>query len=429
MLACVTAHHRVTPLPILEKLASDHDGIAEQLVAEFDCVNGAIVVATCNRFEAYLDLEEPLSPASEIGFEIVLEQLSERSGVPLAELEPSLQVHTGMRAVEHLFAVASGLESVVVGETEIAGQVRTALEQARRAGTTSRDLERAFQQASQTSRGVRAATGLETVGRSLAELALELASSRIDSWETARVVLIGTGQYARVAVAALRRRGARDIAVHSRSGRAAAFGIPRGLTPLEHEEAPAALAAADVIVTCSTRDIVVEAADHASTRDRFAQRHPQLIVDLGLPRNVDPAISTLPEITLLDLETVRLHAGLDEFAVSDDARALVSHATDTFAAESRELDAVPAISALHRHMADILDAEVARSAARGEGPEVAAALRHLAGVLLHEPTVRAREHARAGQAERVDAALETLFDVTVDRSERRGRGSLDAAAG
>ena len=132
---------------------------------------------------------------------------------------------------------------------------------------------------------------------------------------------------------------------------------------------------------------------------------------------------------MLDLETVRLHAGLDEFAVSDDARALVSHATDTFAAESRELDAVPAISALHRHMADILDAEVARSAARGEGPEVAAALRHLAGVLLHEPTVRAREHARAGQAERVDAALETLFDVTVDRSERRGRGSLDAAAG
>ena len=102
----------------------------------------------------------------------------------------------------------------------------------------------------------------------------------------------------------------------------------------------------------------------------FALEYPVdiAIVDLGLPRNVDPAISTLPEITLLDLETVRLHAGLDEFAVSDDARALVSHATDTFAAESRELDAVPAISALHRHMADILDAEVARSAARGEGP-------------------------------------------------------------
>lgn len=428
MLACVTAHHRVTPLPILEKLAADHEGIAAQLVAEFDCVTGAVVVATCNRFEAYLDLEEPLTAASEIGFEIVLEQLSERTGVPLAELEPSLQIHTGMRAVEHLFAVAAGLESVVVGETEIAGQVRTALEDARRAGTTSRDLERAFQQASQTSRGVRAATGLESVGRNLAEFALELASSRVDSWESARVVLIGTGRYARVAVAALRRRGARDISVHSRSGRAAAFGIPRGLTPLEHHEAPAALATADVIITCSTGDIVLDGASHASTRDLVAARQPQLIVDLGLPRNVDPAIQTLPEITLLDLETVRLHAGLDEFAVSDDARALVSHATSAFAAESRELDAVPAISALHRHMAGILDAELARSAARGEGPEVAAALRHLAGVLLHEPTVRAREHARAGEAERVDAALATLFDVTVDRSERRRHTDLEADA-
>lgn len=409
----------MAPLPLLERLQSAYDGTARHLVEEFECVAGAVVIATCNRFEAYLDLEEPITASGDLALEMIVDALVDRTGVAREELAPHLQVHSGLRGVEHLFSVAAGLESVVVGETEIAGQVRDALERARAEGTTSSDLERAFQQAAQTSRGVRAATGLESVGRSLAEVALELAGSRLVSWADARVVLVGTGRYARVAVAALRRRGVVDIAVHSPSGRAAAFGTPRGLRVLDPADAPAAFGAADVIVTCSTADIVLDRATLAAARaGRTAGTGELLVVDLGLPRNVDPRVAELADVTLIDLETVRLHAGLDEFAAAGDARELVSHATAAFAEQTRELDAAPAIAALHRHVAALLDAEVERAAARGEGPEVAAALRHFAGVLLHEPTLRARALARAGETGRLDDALDALFELDVERPAR-----------
>jgi glutamyl-tRNA reductase len=406
VLVCVTASHGVMPLDILEQLADTGDAVARTLVDGYEAVDGAVVVATCNRFEAYLDLEEPLSPAADLALEMVLDELAQRTGLAPEQLGSGFRVHSGLNVVEHLFSVATGLESVAVGETEIAGQVRQALEGARRGGTTSRDLERAFQQASQTSRGVRAATGLDKAGRSLVQLALDLAASRIGDWPGTRVVLVGTGRFAKVVVAGLRRRGVHDIAVHSPSGRAAAFAIPRGLQPLTAEQAPEALAEADVIVTASGAGVVV----HPSQLGR----REQLVIDLGLPRNVDPAVGALADVTLLDLETVRLHAPLDEFATTDDARELVRAATRDYADEQREQQAAPAIAALHRHVAAVLDAEVARSAARGDGPEVAAAMRHLVGVLLHEPTMRAREFARDGDAARFTEAVEAMFPVVVE---------------
>jgi glutamyl-tRNA reductase len=140
----------------------------------------------------------------------------------------------------------------------------------------------------------------------------------------------------------------------------------------------------------------------------------QLIIDLGLPRNVDPDVATVPGVELLDLETIRIHAPLEELNATSDARSLVGKAARKFSAVAEEQSLAPAVVALRSHVFDILDAEIERAHARGDSsPETEAALRHLAGVLLHTPMVRSRELARAGEQQAYLDGLDALFGLTV----------------
>ncbi len=401
MLLCLTANHRNASLDVLERLSQGAPIATRALVHDELFVSGAVVLATCNRFEAYLDIDEPLTGGEAVAVESVVEAMAEASDVPVDVLRSSVAVHQGADAAAHLFAVTSGLESVVVGEDEISGQVRRALDAARADGTTSGELERLFQKATHTSRGIRNRTGLRGTHRSLVRFALELASSRIADWSAARVVVVGTGRYAARTVEAVRARGAHDLRVFSPSGRASAFAAKHGLAPVE--DFASAAAEADVVITC-TADAVVHA-------DAFTPGHRVLVIDLGLPRNVDPEVGRVEAVELLDLETIRLHAPLEEFSAHSDARAIVGDAATEFAADRA---AGPAITALRTDVLGIVEAEIARARARGAGDETEAALRHLAGVLLHRPSVRIRELAVDGRLDEVHAALETLHGLTIE---------------
>ncbi|HEY9423393.1 MAG TPA: glutamyl-tRNA reductase, partial [Microterricola sp.] len=182
MLLCLTANHRNASLDILERLSVGAPSATRALVDEELFVSGAVVLATCNRFEAYLDIDEPLTGGEAVALESVVEAMSSAAGVSPEHLRASVTVHQGAAAAEHLFAVTSGLESMVVGEDEISGQVRRAVETARADGLTSGELERLFQKATHTSRGVRNSTRLRGAHRSLVRFALELASSRVADW-------------------------------------------------------------------------------------------------------------------------------------------------------------------------------------------------------------------------------------------------------
>ena len=404
MLICLTASHRNASFDLLEKLSIGAPSAASTLVDANDFVGGAVVLATCNRFEAYVDVDEPLTAAASVAVEATISTMSEASGVEPDEMRENVRVITGDEVVEHLFAVSAGLESVVVGEDEISGQVRRSLEQARTRGTTSSDLERLFQKASHTSRGVKARTNVGGAGRSLVRLALELASSRVTDWAEARVLIVGTGQYAATTVTALRDRGARDLGVWSRSGRAEWFGLKHDLAA--HADLAEAIAWSDVLITCTSTTEPVVTPDVVDARRR-------LVIDLGLPRNVDPLVAEVDGVDLLDLETISLHAPLAELTAADDARALVTSAAAEFQASASEQSLTPAVVALRRHVFDLLDAEIERARSRGDSSErTEAALRHLAGVLLHTPSVRARELAREGRGEDFRDGLEALFGLT-----------------
>jgi glutamyl-tRNA reductase len=409
VLLCLTANHRNASFDLLEKLSLAAPDAVSALVDSTDVVLGAVVLATCNRFEAYLEIADGSATKAA---DAVVDVMSRVSDVPSSELRDAVTVLTRDEVVTHLFAVTSGLESVVVGEDEIAGQVGRALQRARSDRTTSGDLEQLFQRATQTSRGVKTRTSVGVAGRSLVRLALELASSRVPDWSLTRVLIVGTGQYAATTVAALRDRGATMLSVYSPSGRGDAFGLKYGLT-VERDLAGAMLGA-DVILTCTATTVIGTSAIIGTER--------RLVIDLGMPRNVDPAIVSLPGIELLDLETISLHAPVEELTATADARELVSDAAARYSAE-RSIE--PAVVALRSHIFELLESEIERANKRGAGPETEAALRHLASVLLHTPSVRAREAALDGQGERFIAGLDAVFGIA---SELATDDSQDSAA-
>ncbi len=388
------------------------------------------MLATCNRFEAYLDVDEALSTRLDSAADLVFSTLAGSVGEDAATLRASAKLLQGEAAIRHLFAVSSGLESVVIGEDEISGQVQRALTTARDEHTTSSSLERVFQRAARTSREVRQATDLGGAGRSLVRLALDLASSRVSDWSTMSVLVVGTGRYAATSIAALRARGAVDIRVFSATGRAETFAARYGVRA-EHE-LPAAIASADIVLTCTAK-YTVTVADIPDAGANVALAPPRrLIIDLGLPRNVAPAVAELPGVELLDLELLALHAPLSELGAG--AQELVASAAAEFEAE---VDAAPGIVAFRGHIFAALEAELVRLRARG-GDSISStnqqaalrteeALRHLAGVLVHGPSVRARELASEGRIAEFEAALESIYGLQVEQSPAEIRAD-DATA-
>ncbi|GAB3604901.1 glutamyl-tRNA reductase [Conyzicola nivalis] len=399
MLLCLTANHQNASFDLLEKLSIGAPAAASDLVAGSAFVSGAVVLATCNRFEAYLDIDEPLTGSSAVAVESTIDAMSSASGVLPEELRKSVKVITGDAVAGHLFSVTAGLESVVVGEDEISGQVGRALEAARVSGTATSTLDTLFQTATRTSREVKNHTALGGAGRSLVRLALELASSRVTDWSKTRVLLVGTGQYAATTLGALRDRGATDVRVFSPSGRAAKFASKYGI---EFETSLSeAIADSDVVLTC-TSTLAITPADVPNDNRR-------LVIDLGLPRNVDPAVATLAGVELLDLDLISRHAPVEALTAATDARALIGDAAASYLSAAT---VEPAIVAFRSHVFDLLDAEIERAQRRsGDSTDTVAALRHLAGVLLHGPSVRARTLAREGRGGEFVAALDALYGI------------------
>lgn len=427
VLLCVSLSHRTADFALLERLPDAAD--ARRLAADLPQVRGTVPLATCNRLEFYLDVSgpEPTSasiaeargPGSTATTEAVLQrlltELSTRTRLPLSDLCEAARTMTGTRVAAHLFAVASGLDSVVLGEDEIAGQVRRSLQDARDQSSTSPALESLFQMAQSTSREVKNTTALNAAGRSLVRLGLDLAESRMGDWSRARVLLIGTGAYAAATWSALRERGVQQIQVASPSGREQVFAQRHGVYAVPHRQLVAALARADLVIA-ATRGRAL--GQEQLVQARPGSTRPLVIIDLGLPANVDREVVELPDVELLDLETISLHAPVQDLHAGAQARELIEAATIDFTRRRAIAAAGPVISAYRTHMQGVLEGELERLTSRGtRTPETERALRHFAGVLVHGPTARSRELAADGRLEEVAQAMRTLYGLEVPGAE------------
>jgi glutamyl-tRNA reductase len=415
VLLVLVAKYRDLDIESAARLHSVSSQLARHLLASSSAVSGSVVLSTCSRFEIYCEV----SPTADVDTACsdALDSVCLCTGLPVALLS-SLFEHThGESATEHLFAVAAGLDSVVAGEREVAGQVRRALAEAQAAGTASGRLIRLFQAAARTRKDVGGRTALSSTSRSIASVALDLAAagSGHPALSDVSVVLFGTGAYAACIAEILRSRRCSTTSVFSQSGRAEAFVAARGGAALTARELPAAIARADIIIGCSGTESRIGAAQLAAWREEAAR--PLTVIDLAPSHDFDPQVADLPGIDLITLESVRLAAPPADAEALRLAGALVRQAARRF--EEREAIRIvdTAIVALRRHIHQVLDAETERVTKQhgcgATAEDVNFALRRIVRRLLHIPTVRARELATAGRQDDYAAALEALFGLSV----------------
>lgn len=374
-------------------------------------VDGAVVLSTCNRYEVYLDAGEQAArdAASLIG--------------------PNVAVYSGLDAARHLFEVASGLDSMVVGEREIVGQVRQALTEARRDGTTSPLLEQTMQGALRTSREVAVKTDISRAGRSIVSVALDMAGAvacergqyewediygpsipRTD-WTGINVLLVGTGAYAGATVAALNERGASSVRVWSQTGRGPQFATDHYI-----DHSPTLdLAWPDVIVFCRGTGSPVLTAE--MVKEAKKSRGPLTLVDLARSRDVETEVKDIEDVTLIDLETVRRHVPAAGACDMDQARAIVNDGLAKLDSVilGRTID--PLVVAVRDMVSVELEKELRKLPAAGEIPAEAAirALQRFAAAVAYHPSRAAQNAAKEGRGEEYHRAAELVFGIELPK--------------
>ena len=422
--------HKSAPVATLERAAVSGDTLTKLLrdVVQAEPVAEAFVVSTCNRVEVYADVDR-----FHAGVTAICELLARHCGVPSHELTQYLYVHYEDRAVSHLLAVAAGLDSMVIGEDQILGQVRSAVKLAAEHGTAGRVLGELGQLALRTGKRARAETGIGRAGLSLLSAAVELAATSLgpagpDALAGRDVLIVGAGSMSALAAATAARSGAASIVVANRTREHAerlAASVSTTVTTTVTRTAgladlPAALAAADVLISCTG------AAEHVITHDMVSAAltarkapAPLVIMDLAMPRDVEPAAASLPGVVLIGMDQLSGHAT----AIRDDDVAAVRAILEAeLAAYQSAVDAArvaPTVVALRAKAAKVVDAELARLAGRlstdglsGHAlDEIAQTVRRVVDKLLHAPTVRVKELAGSPGGEEYAAALRVLFDL------------------
>ena len=408
--------HHTAPLELLERSLLDQVR-AEKLLrdlVETGQVAEAAVIATCNRLEIVAEVDR-----FHAGVDAVCDRLALHTGVRLDELRAHLYVHYEERAVRHVFTVAAGLDSMVVGETQILGQVRAALSLAQDAGTVARSLHELFRQAIHVGKRVQAETDVSRTGRSLVDLGLAAAASALDGLAGRTVVVVGAGTMSSLAAHALRRAGVGTLLIANRSAdRATRLAAAVGGEVLATGALTEALRLVDLVVSCtaSTSHVIRVDALDAAMQARAGRR--LALVDLALPRDVEPGAADLPGVHLTTLGTL-LTGGPGPTGVGLDsvlaARAIVADEVVTFLGALRAARVAPTVVALRSMAAQVVAAELARLEGRlpdldpAELDEIQITVRRVVDKLLHAPTVRVKELASDDAGPDYERALRHLF--------------------
>ncbi|GAA2552277.1 glutamyl-tRNA reductase [Pseudonocardia hydrocarbonoxydans] len=414
--------HRSAPVEVLERAAVSGPDVAKLLdeMVRAEHVSEVMMLSTCNRIEVYAVVD-----AFHGGLADVSAVLSRHSGMPLAELTEHVYVHYAGSAVQHLFAVSAGLDSMVVGEAQILGQLRSAYATADGSGTVGRALHELAQQALRVGKRVHASTGIDTAGASVVSEALVDAARALGGdLAGTRAVLVGAGAMGSLAAAHLRRAGAAEIVVLNRSAEraehlaatTAGFGTPSRAGTLD--ALAAELAGADVMVACTGAiGTVVERSVVASAVATRGGR-PLAVCDLGLPRDVDAGVAALPGVTVVDLIALqaRLSTGERGTAVAQ-AQQLVADEAQAYLAAQRSAAVTPTVTALRRRASDVIDAELLRLDAKLPDlddrvrEEFGRSVRRVVDKLLHTPTVQIKRLAEGPDGTSYAEALRELFEL------------------
>ena len=426
--------HRSAPVAVLEQLFADESDqikLVEGLL-QAPLVTEVMLLSTCNRVEVYAVVDAFHGGLSAIG-----QVLAEHAGMSMGELTKHAYVRYSEAAVEHLFAVTSGLDSAVIGEQQVLGQVRRAYATAEANRTVGRVLHDLAQRALAVGKRVHSETSIDAAGASVVSVALHVAAERLYRPELGpsytalagrTATVIGAGSMGALTAAHLVRLGVSQINVVNRSlpraQRLAEIIAEQGVNAqaMTLDQLPAALATADLAVSCTgaVRPVVTLADVHhalaTAPRDELAQ--PLVMCDLGMPRDIDPAIAGLPGVTVIDMDRVQREPSARAAAAdAEAARSIVAAEVAAYLAAQRVAEVTPTVTALRQRAADVVEAELLRLENRLPGldgdqrDEVARTVRRVVDKLLHAPTVRIKQLAGAPGGDTYAEALRELFEL------------------
>ncbi|QGN33812.1 glutamyl-tRNA reductase [Microlunatus sp. Gsoil 973] len=401
----VSVSHKTTSFEVLGRLAMDADASAKlaESLTRSEHIDEAVVLSTCNRTEVYAEVGR-----FHAGLDEITEQLAEATGVATTVLRGICSVYFDEGAVAHTFNVSGGLDSMVIGENQILGQVRAALSGSQQVGTVGTVLNSLFQQGIRVGKRVQTETAIGSAGRSMVTAALRQYQSLAGSLDGVRVAVVGAGSMASLAARTVAAEGADVTAVNRTFDRAVRLADAIGGHARPLADLPAVLAGSDLVISCTgARDLVL-------TSGLIADTPLRAVIDLALPADAEPAIAEV--VPLINLDRL-LRAGDDSVSTAevDAARELVRLEVHDFLARRRASQVTPTVVALRSMAAEVTESELRRLDGRlpdlddRQRAEIAKTVRRVVDKLLHQPTVRVQEFAaNQGQVDYA-AALRELF--------------------
>ena len=411
----VGASHRSASVELLERLTLDFDAASKlrEGALQTPHVTEALVLATCNRVEIYAEVDRFHGSVEDLTALLVA-----HADLPSERVLAALYVHYDEAAVAHLFSVATGLESMVVGEGQILGQVREALRRGQDDETVGPALNSLFQQGLRVGKRAHFETDIDRAGQSLVSVSLEEAARTIGPMEGARVLIVGAGSIAALAAASVRRAGASQIVISSRTpAKAERLAVLVGGRSAGLDELGVELSRCDLVISCTGATGTVVSADLIA--DAMVRRQvgtPLAIIDLALPHDVEPSAADLPDVFLVSLKTLAepVHNGS---AAEDVAaiKAIVAGEVAAFTAARDAATVAPTVVALCTMATNVVATELERLWGRVDeltGPqrdEIIQTVRRVADKLLHEPTVRVKQFAGRAPESSYAEALAELF--------------------
>lgn len=414
-------NHHTAPLAIREQVAFQPERLVQALIelVRTAPVREAAIVSTCNRTELYCSTDSP---------EAAADWLAQHHRLPLRDIAPYLYTYPQQDAVRHMFRVASGLDSMVLGEPQILGQLKEAARLAESAGTLGSLLHKLFQHSFAVAKEVRSTTAIGANIVSMAAAGVHLSERIFESMSDTRVLFIGAGEM--IALCAAHFAGTRpaymSVANRTRErGEALASRIGADVLPLE--AIGDVLHRYDVVVSCTASPLPIIGRGVAERAIRARRRRPMVMVDLAVPRDIEAEVADLPDVFLYTVDDLAqiVSAGMESRqAAVEDAEGIIDTSVTGFFQWLERRDAVPTIRALREHGEAVRQQEVARALrmlSRGEDPQavLAALSTGLTNKLLHEPT-QFLARASGDQVLRAADTIQQIFDLAPDADETAG---------
>jgi len=406
-LLALGASHKTAPLALRERIAlTDHgaEPLLRELIAH-DAIGEAVALSTCNRTELYLLVSDPVEAES-----AVLALLARRAGVRPTELLDGIYGLRNCDAARHLYRVSSGLESMIVGEAEVQGQVKRAYEAALAARTTGPMTNKLFRAALATGKRVRTETAISVGRASVASVAVDAAQDALGDLAARHVLIIGAGETAELTAQALHDHGVTTMFVaNRRRERAIALAQRFGGTSGSFDALPSELVRADIVISSTSSPHFLLGAEELALVTGDRRGRPLLLVDLAVPRDIDPGCAELADVTLLDIDGLQAQVARHISVRKVEARraeGIVEDEIQAFAGWLGSLEVMPTVTALRARGDDVVAQVLAENEGRWEGlterdrQRVEALARAIAKRLLHEPTLHvkgldaAHRHAR-----------------------------------